>query len=92
MNYKEMSDFEINQKVARLYQPALRSIPNYCEEITSSWPIIYENKISLNYLDDGCCEICTPHDHARFDSITTPNASQSDVLRAAMISFLKMNE
>jgi coproporphyrinogen III oxidase len=72
-------------------------LPDYCNNPDETWPIIIENKISLNWSEtekswcahvggvmiEGCW--C-------WDNNPTHYHDDSNPLRAAMIVFLKMNE
>lgn len=59
------------------------TLPDYCNNPSDAWPIIAENKISINYWLEGDWSADT---HGRY------NISDSNPLRAAMIVYLMMKE
>lgn len=104
MDYSKMSDFEINSAVSmamarKSVKPESKYvvINDYCNNPTDSWPIIAQNKISLNHfagegvwcahaeglMTEGCW--CWDVDPEYYYDNTNP-------LRAAMIVFLMMQE
>jgi len=109
MNYEELSDFEINMAVALVldvYYAEGEMEPvviikdcthimdaDYCNNPSDAWPIITENRISLDAVEDE-------HDSERYWSAIAPGGSQfsaitwgsKNPLRASMIVFLKMQE
>ena len=102
MNYSELSDFDINMRVAdaveksegREIGPAL---PDYCNLSSNAWPIIAANKISLTW-DEPESEWCA-FDSFLFGLGTWDMAKEPEIyyhhanpIRAAMIVYLMMQE
>ena len=86
MNYETASDDEINKAVQHLKQGKQLWYPliDYCNNPSDAWPIIVENRISINNYEEDHWEA----DHTDYiDSVYHINP-----LRAAMIVFLKMQE
>ena len=95
MNYSELSNFDINMRVAdsveksegREIGPAL---PDYCNLSSHAWPIIFSNKISIAY-DEAECEWCAfgffLFELGDWDMSIQPEIHHHDInpLRAAMI-------
>lgn len=97
MNYDEMSDFEVNSKVANAvgfnyatYKGALGvgCVPDYCNSASEAWSIIVENKIGLMHTwhKKGVWSAVAPVSSSDYD------CNHDNPLRAAMICFLKMQE
>ncbi|MFN3069920.1 phage protein NinX family protein [Serratia sp. J2] len=101
MNYSELSDFEINQRVAKLTgnygscEPAFNAVyrssgTQYdpCNRPDQAWPIIVGSKISVIWAKHSMphkWEAVAP-DHIHID------ADSSNPLRAAMNVYLMMQE
>ena len=97
-NYNELSDFEINKRVAVAHGIDCSGInsesmmwqynlpKDYCNNPADAWPIIVSNKMS----------ICYHEEHEKWfadtDTDDSPMAINNNPLRAAMIVFLMMNE
>ncbi len=90
MNYEEMSDGEINWKVHH----ALNKVPeghatittcDYCNNWADAGPIIAENKINIEWRDS-----LKVLPMARGTGGCDSYQADKNVLRAAMICFLKM--
>ncbi|MGL5386670.1 MAG: phage protein NinX family protein [Serratia sp. (in: enterobacteria)] len=87
MNYSDLSDFDINMRVAdaiekqtgREIGPAL---PDYCNLSSNAWPIIAANKINIIWRGETC--------GAR--TVHTPVIEDANPLRAAMVVYLMMQE
>ncbi|EFA2548329.1 DUF2591 domain-containing protein [Escherichia coli] len=117
MDYSQLSDFEINKRVAEIViygdwflEPTDENpswffnlgvegkntvkLPDYCNNPADAWPIISDNRISLMYdksTEEGneaqWCLASSPCDQHIVDY-----ASESKLLRAAMIVFLMMQD
>ncbi len=89
-NYEDKSDDEINLAVQhvrqgkQLYGPAI----DYCNNPSYSWPIITENKISIEYTGDDIWG-AIGSDGGMF---SCSNCADKNPLRACMIVYLKMME
>ena len=88
MNYEEMSDFEIEQKVSVVINGdnLVRKAP-YCSRPEFAWPVIVENEINIEFQDGGFVNAWVNVDSGYFES-----QIQENPLRAAMICFLKMKD
>ena len=60
----------------------IQDVPKYCSSPSDAWPIIFSNKIDINFLksESGVCLASNGSVYAR----------SREPLRAAMICFLKM--
>ena len=97
MNYNELSDFEINKRVAYLVDGIKKvvctastsgygsvNVKNYCNNPADAWPIIVENHITLQaYATEYSAYPLSDRDIL---------ATNKNPLRAAMIVFLMMRE
>lgn len=81
MHYCELSDIEIDSMVSKICSPGFHR--NYCNNPADAWSIIFENKISIKYLEHGVW--VAEHDVIPFQYGKNP-------LRAAMTVFLLMQE
>ncbi|EIV2913297.1 DUF2591 family protein [Serratia marcescens] len=95
-DYSKMSDLEINKLVGMKLGVSPRKTicfisykesddiwPDYCNNPADAWPIIMENKISINYWREGKLEA---------DKYGCHIARDENPLRAAMIVFLMMKD
>ncbi len=95
MNYKEMTDQEINKLVAErlgyTYKQFKIFRPDYCNNPSHAWPIILENKISIqhNVLTRGGDWFAGVY---CFDGAPIETDYMNNPLRAAMIVYLMMEE
>lgn len=105
IDYRKMSDFEINAAVSmdmltKAKNPISKYVVvnDYCNNPADAWPIIVENGISIVRLDKNW--LCAPIDEA-IDGITgdsevcfyaSNGVIDSNPLRAAMVVFLMMQE
>ena len=116
MDYSKLSDFEINNLVAKVLlddkshwstwvtndgrskvwfvdesknnEPILF---NPCNNFSDAWPIILENKITVDPIGEAWQH--KPHpDHYCYDDGVYNESLDKNPLRAAMITFLKMNK
>lgn len=95
-NYNELSDFDINKRVAVAHGIDCSGInsesmmwqynlpKDYCNNPADAWPIIVENGISIVKSPDGTW--------GASDLYRNINYWDKNPLRAAMIVFLMMNE
>lgn len=94
---EKSSDREVNCAVARLSAASVNieftqekimvgEIPNYCSNPLLAWPIIIENKISIEFRDHKSLDPIAK----RFGS-NSHNIAHKNPLRAAMIVYLEMN-
>ncbi len=95
MNYKEMTDQEINKLVAERHGYTYKQFkifrPDYCNNPSHAWPIILENKISiqhnvLNRGDDWFAGVYC------FGDVPIETDYMENPLRAAMIVYLMMGD
>ena len=103
-DYSAMSDYLINQHVAESLTGRYLYFPDYvwdseeekrfdpCNNPADAWPIIAENKISLDFDGDGYepqqnawCKASTQCGHVYY-------GSEKEPLRNAMITFLMMKD
>lgn len=91
-NYYEMSDFEINKEVEKLqgvYCEDMngRYVPtcDYCNNIEDAWPIVFENRITVNPYDNPSEGWFATYDTSFFIDNENP-------LKAAMIVYLMMED
>ena len=105
MNYSELSDREINAKVAFFRKEKLISYApdtdwcqdaDYCNTPNYAWPIIVSNKINIHWTclnrDKGECWAVTEYIDNN-DCITEIESPYSNnPLRAAMIVYLRLQE
>ncbi|WP_145585557.1 phage protein NinX family protein [Yersinia rochesterensis] len=106
-DYSAMSDFEINKAVAnivfsgeipRMQEDSLEfGILNYCKNPEQAWPIIAENKISLNWSEiekEWCAHVAGVMTEGCWcwDDDPAHHHDDSNPLRAAMIVFLMMKD
>lgn len=87
MNYSELSDLDINMRVADAIEKQIGkeigpALPNYCNLSCHAWPIISANKISIIWRGESW--------GAR--TVHTPIIEDSNPLRAAMVVYLMMQE
>jgi hypothetical protein len=103
MNYEDMSDFEVNEQVARLRFGVFAACHDGsrkngsvrasgaefdpCNNPSDAWPIIISNKIGITHGSQMCSAV-TVTDNELIQIPCTP----SELLRAAMICFLKMKD
>lgn len=95
MDYSKMSDFEINEAVSmamlnKAKNPSSKYVVvnDYCNNPADAWPIIIENHIAV-----------VPYKHTlpqawptSFGLVSKFTTEDRNPLRAAMITFLKMQE
>lgn len=97
MNYSDYSDFEINKRVGFMSGSIRKGktdkhyekiCPDYCNNPSDAWPIIFDNKINLFMEDDTCCAAIM------FKGSDLENYAHQDKnpLRSAMIVYLMMQE
>ena len=95
MNYSELSDNEINERVARIRCEKLVGFfddgewckdPDYCNNPSYAWPLIVENKIDIQWSVEGA--LCLALD-INSESIMVRDKSP---LKAAMIVYLQLQE
>ncbi|CQH27879.1 phage protein NinX family protein [Yersinia enterocolitica] len=105
-DYSEMSDIHINAAVSRtLYGNLSRGHElqlasgdvDYCNNATDAWPIIVENKISLNWSEtekSWCAHVGGVMTEGcwRWDDDPSHHHDGSNPLRAAMVTFLMMKD
>lgn len=95
-NYYEMSDFEINKAVAEKLGMDVSGateennmmydyVPDICNNIVDAWPIIFENRITVNPYDNPSEGWFATYDTSFFIDSENP-------LRAAMIVYLMMKD
>ncbi|HHT1874489.1 TPA: phage protein NinX family protein [Enterobacter hormaechei] len=101
MDYSQLSDFEINQRVSNAIPGRFIFYPDYvwdsewektfdpCNKAADAWPIIQENRISVypqaDYEGSEWLSSC-------IDSQLEVEVSDENPLRAAMIVFLMMQD
>ncbi|ELY6222671.1 DUF2591 family protein [Cronobacter sakazakii] len=90
MDYSKLSDDEINNMVGHLVSQRFRT--DYCNDPGAAWPIIHDNRISL-VIDDTTDEWSSAlvNDFSDDMAFQHSNANKNP-LRAAMITFLLMQE
>lgn len=90
MDYSKLSDDEINNMVGRVVSQRFRT--DYCNNPADAWPIIQGNRISL-VIDDTTNEWSSAlvNDFSEDSAFQHSNANKNP-LRAAMITFLMMQE
>jgi len=92
MNYSELTDLEINELVEGRVDNYYRSFcPDYCNNPSDAWPIILENKISIqhNVLTRGADWFAGVY---CFDGEPIETDYMDNPLRAAMIVYLMMGD
>ncbi|HBU8849384.1 TPA: DUF2591 family protein [Citrobacter sedlakii] len=116
MDYSQLSDFEINKRVADIVMNGTwhvrpshpdnttggwlydsngiqtYDLPDYCNSPESAWPIITKNRISIEFDGDNSTEPQTTWCHTANLNRTCGTNYQKNPLRAAMITFLLMQE
>lgn len=115
--YEEMSDFEVNQCIARIVtdgdvielddmfpgpsEAAVQVIykvgihgefVDYCNNPSDAWPIIVENKICIQWYEDGHGIYASASMATSDESNNSFISDDENPLRAAMICFLKIKE
>lgn len=101
MDYSQLSDFEINQRVSNAIPGRFIFYPDYvwdsewektfdpCNKAADAWPIIVDNRISISaqaeYEGDQWVAYCV-------DSNNDIDETHINPLRAAMVVFLMMQE
>ena len=87
MNYEDMRDFEIEQKVSIIVNgdDLVRKAP-YCSKAEWAWPVIVDNRINITHRSDGdtCAEVFCESENNWISAVC------KNPLRAAMICFLKV--
>lgn len=87
MKAEELTDRDINHLVYQACGGFSKALPDYCNDPAYSWPIIFENEISIgvNESEFGFNWIAasTTDDHL---------CNHDNPLRAAMIVYLKLKE
>ena len=102
----ELSDFEINKRVAKIIGGSTpkveewgisRTVPDYCNNPGYAWPLIVDSKISVIWsVDEGCW--CANAGGAieegdwGWSEFPDFYSDNENPLRAAMIVFLMMQE
>ena len=100
MDYSKLSDFEINKLIENIVRPGWQEsdyrVPNsYCNNPADAWPIIVENKISLNHYSgtwEASWEYDAPVGAFGTDEEVTGTIGDSNPLRAAMLVYLQLQE
>ncbi|HGH4619171.1 TPA: phage protein NinX family protein [Enterobacter cloacae] len=100
MDYSQLSDFEINCKVA--YHIGLKTVERAeegeftpCNNPADAWPIIVDNEISLNSYSgtwEASYEYDAPIGAFGTDELVTKAIEGKNPLRTAMIAFLMKQE
>lgn len=106
MNYEAMTDFEINEAVAKARFEKLItrdprmpwcSDPDYCNRIEFSWPIIVENKINIaadHFYDEDTNAVFWEEDWEAegLAGGKWVRSTNKNPLRAAMIVYLMIKD
>jgi hypothetical protein len=95
MNYEEMTHNEINRAVEIIIKPMSDGgtlTPDYCNNPSDAWPIIVENEIEIGFYADGGCDASCFNGDTNVPTHYWEESRKTEVLRAAMIVFLKMKE
>ncbi|ELY6201974.1 DUF2591 family protein [Cronobacter malonaticus] len=90
MDYSKLSDDEINNMVGRVVSQRFRT--DYCNDPAAAWPIISKHRISIEFDGDNSTEPQTTWCHTTNLGRTIGTQYQKNPLRAAMITFLMMQE
>ncbi|EKM6438171.1 DUF2591 family protein [Cronobacter sakazakii] len=90
MDYSKLSDDEINNMVGHLVSQRFRT--DYCNDPGAAWPIISKHRISIEFDGDNSTEPPTTWCHTTSLDRTIGTQYQKNPLRAAMITFLMMQE
>jgi hypothetical protein len=102
-NYNELSDFEINKRVAYLVDGTKKvvctastsgygsvNVKNYCNNPADAWPIIVDNRISIGVWSSK--PESTTWWSENYNGKIRSEWTEENPLRAAMIVFLMMRE
>lgn len=91
-DYAEKSDMEINKAVEKLQGMYCEDVNgkyiptcDYCNDVSVAWPIIFENRITVNPYDNPSEGWFSTYDTSFFIDDENP-------LRAAMIVYLMMKD
>ncbi|MCI0207011.1 UNVERIFIED_ASMBLY: DUF2591 domain-containing protein [Cronobacter sakazakii] len=90
MDYSKLSDDEINNMVGHLVSQRFRT--DYCNDPGAAWPIISKHRISIEFDGDNSTEPPTTWCHTTSLDRIIGTQYQKNPLRAAMITFLMMQE
>ncbi|MDK1227499.1 phage protein NinX family protein [Cronobacter turicensis] len=90
MDYSKLSDDEINNMVGRIVSHRFRT--DYCNNPADAWPIISKHRISIEFDGDNSTDPQTTWCHTTNLDRTIGTQYQKNPLRAAMITFLMMQE
>lgn len=107
MDYSQLSDLEINQRVSNAIPGRFIFYPDYvwdsewektfdpCNNPADAWPIIVDNEISLNSYSgtwEASYEYDAPIGAFGTDELVTKAVEGKNPLRTAMIAFLMKRE
>lgn len=107
MDYSQLSDLEINQRVSNAIPGRFIFYPDYvwdsewektfdpCNKAADAWPIIADNEISLNSYSgtwEASYEYDAPIGAFGTDELVTKAVEGKNPLRTAMIAFLMKRE
>lgn len=103
MDYSKLSDFEINCEVSKLTRDNANNpdsgylvINDYCNNPADAWPIISENRITIEYDAEHQCDVpvewVTAYGIDGLKVHLVAHQPCDKALRSAMIVFLMMQE